>query len=56
LVEQGGKTTVTQTVLYQSKEARDGILKSGMETGVAASYNRLAELLSRGLEKGAGKS
>lgn len=56
LVEQGGKTTVTQTVLYQSKEARDGILKSGMETGVAASYNRLAELLARGLEKGAGKS
>jgi uncharacterized protein YndB with AHSA1/START domain len=56
LVEQGGKTTVTQTVLYQSKEARDGILKSGMETGVAASYNRLAELLDRGLEKGAGKS
>jgi uncharacterized protein YndB with AHSA1/START domain len=56
LVEQGGKTRVTQTVLYQSKEARDGILKSGMETGVAASYNRLAELLDRGLEKGAGKS
>jgi uncharacterized protein YndB with AHSA1/START domain len=56
LVEQGGKTTVTQTVLYQSKEARDGILKSGMEKGVAASYDRLAELLSRGLEKGASKS
>lgn len=56
LVEQSGKTTVTQTVLYQSQEARDGILKSGMEKGVAASYDRLAELLARGLEKGASKS
>src|SRR6266403_5191239 len=27
LVEQGGKTTVTQIMLYQSQEARDGILK-----------------------------
>jgi uncharacterized protein YndB with AHSA1/START domain len=60
LSEQGGKTTVTQAVLYQSREARDGILKSGMESGVAASYDRLAELLALpgaiGLEKGAGKS
>ena len=56
LLEQAGKTTVTQTVLYESQEARDGILKSGMEQGVAASYGRLAELLSRGLEKGASKS
>ena len=56
LVEQGGKTTVTQTVIYESQEARDGILKSGMEKGVAASYDRLAELLARGLEKGASKS
>jgi uncharacterized protein YndB with AHSA1/START domain len=56
LIEQAGKTTVTQTVLYESQEARDGILKSGMEKGVAASYDRLAELLIRGLEKGASKS
>jgi uncharacterized protein YndB with AHSA1/START domain len=56
LVEQAGKTTVTQTVLYESQEARDGILKSGMEKGVAASYDRLADLLARGLEKGAGQS
>jgi uncharacterized protein YndB with AHSA1/START domain len=56
LVEQGGKTTVTQTVLYESQEARDGILKSGMEKGVEASYDRLAEMLARGLEKGASKS
>ena len=60
LSERGGKTTVTQTVLYQSREARDGILKSGMESGVAASYDRLAQLLASpgtaGMEKGAGKS
>ena len=56
LVEQGGKTTITQTVIYESQEARDGILKSGMEKGVAASYDRLAELLARGLEKGASQS
>src|SRR6266403_5456835 len=41
LVEQGGETTLTQTMLYESKEARDGILKSGMEKGVEASYQRL---------------
>jgi uncharacterized protein YndB with AHSA1/START domain len=46
LSEQGGKTTITQTVLYQSREARDAVLKSGMERGVAASYDRLEELLA----------
>jgi uncharacterized protein YndB with AHSA1/START domain len=57
--EQGGKTTITQTVLYQSREARDAVLKSGMERGVAASYDRLAELLASGttgMEKGASRS
>jgi uncharacterized protein YndB with AHSA1/START domain len=45
-VEKGGKTTVTQTVMYASKEARDGVLKSPMESGVAQSYDKLAELLA----------
>jgi len=58
--EQGGKTTIAQTVLYQSREARDAVLKSGMEKGVAASYDRLAKLLpslgTPGMEKGASKS
>ena len=44
-VEEGGKTTVTMTLLFESKEVRDVALKSGMERGVAASYNRLEELL-----------
>jgi uncharacterized protein YndB with AHSA1/START domain len=46
LTEQGGKTTLTLTVLYPSKEARDATLASGMEHGVAASYDRLAGLLA----------
>jgi uncharacterized protein YndB with AHSA1/START domain len=46
LSEEGGKTTLTLTVLYPSKEARDATVASGMEHGVAASYDRLAELLA----------
>ncbi len=46
LVERGGKTTLTTTVVYASREARDGVLKSGMESGIAASYDALAEMLA----------
>jgi len=46
LVEQGRKTTVAQTMLYQSRESRDAVLKSGMEKGVAMSYDRLEQLLA----------
>jgi len=42
--EQEEITTITQTVLYESREARDGVLKSGRESGVAASYNCLSAL------------
>jgi len=45
LIEQGGRTTLTQTMLYESREARDAVLKSPMEQGVAAGYDRLADLL-----------
>jgi len=45
-VEQNGKTTLTVTVLYDSKEVRDAVLQSGMEHGAAESYDRLAELLA----------
>lgn len=45
-VERAGRTTVTMTVRYESQEARDGVLKSGMETGVKAGYERLAEVLA----------
>jgi uncharacterized protein YndB with AHSA1/START domain len=46
LVEQGGKTTLTLTVLYESREARDTALKTNMATGVEMGYDRLAELLA----------
>lgn len=45
LVQKGGETTLTATMLFESREARDEVLKSGMEKGAAESYNRLAELL-----------
>ena len=47
-VEQGGKTTLTATVLYPSKEVRDAVIKSGMEHGAAESYDKLAEMLASG--------
>jgi uncharacterized protein YndB with AHSA1/START domain len=60
LVEHDGKTTLTTTALYESREVRDTVLKTGMERGVAASYDRLAGLLgspaARGMEKGAKES
>jgi uncharacterized protein YndB with AHSA1/START domain len=46
LVEQAGRTTFTATILYESRAARDAVLASPMEEGVAASYDRLAELLA----------
>jgi uncharacterized protein YndB with AHSA1/START domain len=45
-VERAGKTTMTTTVLYGSKEIRDAVLKSPMESGVAKSYDKLAEVLA----------
>ena len=46
LAEQGGKTTLTLTVTYESRETRDAVLKSPMEGGVAYGYDRLADLLA----------
>jgi uncharacterized protein YndB with AHSA1/START domain len=46
LVEQGGRTTLTQTMRYESQAAREAVLKSGMESGVQASYDRLDEVLA----------
>lgn len=44
--ESGGRTTMVQTVEYASKEVRDSVLQTPMEEGVAASYDRLEELLA----------
>jgi uncharacterized protein YndB with AHSA1/START domain len=43
--EYDGKTILKINVLHQSKEARDGHLHSGMESGANQSYDRLSELL-----------
>jgi uncharacterized protein YndB with AHSA1/START domain len=45
LDEVGERTRLTLTVEYESQEARDGVMRSGMESGVETSYDRLAELL-----------
>ena len=45
LTEHDGKTTLTGTVLYNSREVRDAVVESGMEHGAAETYDRLAELL-----------
>jgi uncharacterized protein YndB with AHSA1/START domain len=46
LIEQGGRTTLRTTLRYESKEAREAVLKTPMEHGLAESYDRLAELLA----------
>jgi uncharacterized protein YndB with AHSA1/START domain len=45
LTEHDGKTTLTATARYESKEVRDAVVDSGMEHGAAETYDRLAELL-----------
>jgi uncharacterized protein YndB with AHSA1/START domain len=45
LTEEDGKTRITQTILYPSKEARDAALGTGMKDGVTLSYNRLSDYL-----------
>ena len=52
LIEDRGRTTMTATVLYESQEIRDAVIKSGMEHGAAESYDKLAELLASGLARG----
>lgn len=46
LVEEGGKTTLTVTLRYESREVRDSVLQTPMKEGVATSYDRLADLLA----------
>jgi uncharacterized protein YndB with AHSA1/START domain len=46
LTETAGKTTLSATILYPSKEIRDLVIQSGMEHGAAESYDKLAELIA----------
>lgn len=44
--EQGRKTLLRQTFLYDSREGRDAVLKSPMDEGMVAGYNRLDDVLA----------
>ncbi len=46
LIEENGRTTLTATVLAESREIRDAVIQSGMEHGAAESYDKLAEVLA----------
>jgi uncharacterized protein YndB with AHSA1/START domain len=45
LSEEAGRTKLRLTVVYPSREARDATIAAGMERGLAASYDRLADLM-----------
>ena len=45
--EDDGRTTLTTTTIYPSKEARDAALGTGMTDGMSASYDNLEALLRR---------
>jgi uncharacterized protein YndB with AHSA1/START domain len=45
LVEQAGRTTLTESVLYASRTVRDAVLKTPMGHGVAAGFDAMADLL-----------
>ena len=46
LTERDGKTMLAQTLVFGSRETRDGMIASGMESGEAESFDRLDELLA----------
>ncbi|MEO8358592.1 MAG: SRPBCC family protein [Vicinamibacteria bacterium] len=47
LTEKNGKTTMNLTVVYSSKEARDGALQTPMADGMNAGYSRLDDVLTQ---------
>ena len=47
LTEAGGQTTITTTVTYPSREARDAALQTGMKEGMDQGFARLDALVAR---------
>ena len=45
LTEEEGKTRLTVTARYRTKEVRDFVINTGMEKGAAISYDRLEDLV-----------
>ena len=50
--EEGGRTTVTSTVRYDSREARDLVMQWPMESGLDEGYGKLEALLAEELARG----
>jgi uncharacterized protein YndB with AHSA1/START domain len=46
LLESAGVTTMSSTVRYETREARDQVMKSPMERGAGESFDRLTEALA----------
>ena len=46
LSDENGKTRLTATVRYPSKDVRDMVIASGMSTGAGISYDRLEDLVA----------
>jgi uncharacterized protein YndB with AHSA1/START domain len=46
LADEDGKTRLTATVWYPSKDVRDMVMASGMATGAGISYDRLEDLVA----------
>src|SRR4051812_20253463 len=46
LTDEGGKTRLTATVRYPSKDVRDMVMGTGMSPGASISYDRLEDLLA----------
>ncbi len=44
----GGRTRVTNISLFHTNEERDGMVASGMESGLTESHDRLDEVLAKG--------
>ena len=45
--ERAGRTLLTDTTAFDSREDRDAMLATGMEEGASESLDRLEELLAR---------
>jgi uncharacterized protein YndB with AHSA1/START domain len=50
--ERDGRTAMTTTVRYPSREVRDSVLRTPMERGAGEAYDRLSELLNEMTSKG----
>ena len=46
LAEQGGRTTLTYSMVFPTSEVRDEALQTGMTDGMAAGYDRLEQVIA----------